>query len=717
MKPTKKYRKIKKYKSKKHKRKFIGGRDKDPTEPINGTIYARPDMKSFKKLDPSIIDADRKVSCDGVKDHVTLLNKLQGYDYFKLNKPMTLVLFPYCNEEIKQRQLVPSSIADAVDLVNRPLLDALSMNAFIKAFSDDKNKFQFEYNSLIPPLTIELDKESNTKYIASPPTNAPLFIETLKDYIAENLHRKKKGIFIVSHSGFMTNLMMELLKMEQGEFGAPNLHTDQYQGQLNIAFDNLDIIHIQYDTETQLFLNVTIRRRVYKYNINANHQQTDAKEPTEDDVIQHKILSENKCTILNIFIMRHCLACHNLSSKISDKAIQYFANRKGYLNYSLCLRKTCADLLHAKNDLLNLFKTYCFFNKSPNFSEIIFGSSVIFRAILTCSLVFNCLTNESKLELIEEAHAFEALQKQLEESSPTYEPQPISRITPPPPTRKPPSLLSKLLPPTRKPPSLPSTLPPPTRKPPSLPLPSTRPTHTRKPPTLPSTPPPTNWRAPAGVFGLASDDEDLFKLIHPKGRSIPPSASSTPPPSASSRPLPLEPVKEGALFDGDTGAGTGKKPITLSRDFSDLSQRLNSLELSPNRSIPPSPTGSERDESEGDESDEDDLIARLEKLSKKDEGKSNRPKTKQEEDAELFERLSQLTRPSSSYSDEKVSEERLDNARRTGGSKRRKKKPRRQTHKKNKKKQKNTKKNNIIYKKYKIILFLTFHLSSKNIVC
>ena len=675
----------KKYKSKKHKKKFIGGRDKDPIQ-ISGTTFARPDMKSFSTNDPSIIE-DMKISCDGVKDQDTLLDKLLKYPYFQITQPMNLVLFPYCNEEIKQRKFVSEEFADKVDLVNKPLLDPVSMNAFKTAFGPN---FSFNKTNV---------RQQNGSVI-SDPTSANEFIIFLKRYIQQN--SRKKGIFIVSHSGFMTNLMMELLKMEQGEFGAPNLHTDQYQGQLNIAFDNLDIIHIQYDTETQLFLNVTIRRRVYKYNINANHQQTDAKEPTEDDVIQHKILSENKCTILNIFIMRHCLACHNLSSKISDKAIQYFANRKGYLNYSLCLRKTCADLLHAKNDLLNLFKTYCFFNKSPNFSEIIFGSSVIFRAILTCSLVFNCLTNESKLELIEEAHAFEALQKQLEESSPTYEPQPISRITPPPPTRKPPSLLSKLLPPTRKPPSLPSTLPPPTRKPPSLPLPSTRPTHTRKPPTLPlpstrpthtrkpptlpSTPPPTNWRAPAGVFGLASDDEDLFKLIHPKGRSIPPSASSTPPPSASSRPLPLEPVKEGALFDGDTGAGTGKKPITLSRDFSDLSQRLNSLELSPNRSIPPSPTGSERDESEGDESDEDDLIARLEKLSKKDEGKSNRPKTKQEEDAELFERLSQLTRPSSSYSDEKVSEERLDNARRTGGSKRRKKKPRRQTHKKKQKK-------------------------------
>ena len=32
--------------------------------------------------------------------------------------------------------------------------------------------------------------------------------------------------------------------------------------------------------------------------------------------------------------MRHCLACHNLSSSLIEKASQYMFNTKGYLNYS-----------------------------------------------------------------------------------------------------------------------------------------------------------------------------------------------------------------------------------------------------------------------------------------------------------------------------------------------------------------------------------------------
>ena len=36
-------------------------------------------MRSFKKLDPSIIKADMKLSCDGVKNQDTLLAKLSTY--------------------------------------------------------------------------------------------------------------------------------------------------------------------------------------------------------------------------------------------------------------------------------------------------------------------------------------------------------------------------------------------------------------------------------------------------------------------------------------------------------------------------------------------------------------------------------------------------------------------------------------------------------------
>ena len=381
----------KKYKSKKHKKKFIGGRDKHPIQ-ISGTTYARPDMKSFSTNHPNIIK-DMKISCNGVKDQDTLLDKLSKYPYFQITQPMNLVLFPYCNEEIKQRKFVSEKFADKVDLVNKPLLDPVSMNAFETAFGPN---FSFNKTNV---------RQQNGSVI-SDPTSANNFIIFLKKYIQEN--SRKKGIFIVSHSGFMTNLMMELLKMEQqynGEnFGAPDLYTDIHQHNYNIAFDNLDIIHIQYDTKNKLFLNITIRRHRYQYNIDPGRQQTDANEPIETNITKQEIASEDDCPIINIFIMRHCLACHNLSSSLIEKASQYMFDTKGYLNYSLCLRKTCFDLLKVKNNLLDLFRTYCFFNKSPiRLSEIVFGSSVIFRAILTCSLVFNSLTRpESTEEEIEQ---------------------------------------------------------------------------------------------------------------------------------------------------------------------------------------------------------------------------------------------------------------------------------------------------------------------------
>ena len=67
-------------------------------------------MKSFSISDLSIIE-DMKISCDGVKDQDTLLDKLINYPYFQITQPMRLVLFPYCNEEIKQRKFISRRIS------------------------------------------------------------------------------------------------------------------------------------------------------------------------------------------------------------------------------------------------------------------------------------------------------------------------------------------------------------------------------------------------------------------------------------------------------------------------------------------------------------------------------------------------------------------------------------------------------------------------------
>jgi hypothetical protein len=389
MKTKNKPRKIRKYKSKKYKRKLIGGRDKRPIL-IRDEPYVRPDMKSFNPNDSSILE-DMKISCDGVTNQASLLGKLIEYPYIKLTQPMTLVLFPYCNEEIKQTKGISSALADTFDLVNKPLLDEISLRSFETAFGN----FEFQ------PTTELIVKHDNSviKSVTSPPTNPDEFINFLKTYIAQSLNTKK-GIFIVSHSGFMTSLMIKLLESEQGKFGPPDLYTDNYESAPNIAFDNLDMIHLQYDKHQQLFLNITIRRHRYKYNLDTNGPL-----PTESNIQHIQIENERECPVLNIFIMRHCLACHNLSNSLSEKASQYMFNTKGYLNYALCLRKTCFDLLRVKNQLLHLFKIYCFFNQDPKnrLSEIVFGSSVLFRSILTCSLVFNSLTRkESTTDEIEQ---------------------------------------------------------------------------------------------------------------------------------------------------------------------------------------------------------------------------------------------------------------------------------------------------------------------------
>jgi hypothetical protein len=166
--------------------------------------------------------------------------------------------------------------------------------------------------------------------------------------------------------------------------------------------------------------------------------------------------------------------------------------------------------------------------------------------------------------------------------------------------------------------------------------------------------------------------------------------------TAVQRDLPRAPLPvEGGVgeYEGDSGAGIGVPPSkkSLSRSLSDTSQRLERLKRTPNPSPPSSPSES----SSSDDLDIDAFLAASgERLAKAKEdvtpstrkGKSDRAKTEEEKQAEIMKRLDELPRASRSDSDEEISKERLDNAKRTGGSKRRKKKPRRQTHKKKQKK-------------------------------
>ena len=81
------------------------------------------------------------------------------------------------------------------------------------------------------------------------------------------------------------------------------------------------------------------------------------------------------------FIMRHCAACHNHPS-FTDKERQ---NYKALTTWSICFPNTIQELKSRRKHLLLLF------DKWGGISNMKFGSSIVFRAILTNILLFNIL--------------------------------------------------------------------------------------------------------------------------------------------------------------------------------------------------------------------------------------------------------------------------------------------------------------------------------------
>jgi hypothetical protein len=111
-------------------------------------------------------------------------------------------------------------------------------------------------------------------------------------------------------------------------------------------------------------------------------------EPHENEISE--LYNNNKNDIINIFIMRHCVGCHNIASKKTDKGLQFLkqqviGNQWGYLSHAMCIKETVGEMEEMSIPLLELFEKY------GEFENYNFASSIIFRAILTGGLLYNIL--------------------------------------------------------------------------------------------------------------------------------------------------------------------------------------------------------------------------------------------------------------------------------------------------------------------------------------
>ena len=235
---------------------------------------------------------------------------------------------------------------------------------------------------------------SDSKGATSPGYDPKMFIKGLTAF--------NKNCFIVSHSGFMTKLYDYIVKtglinqsdmygdiynkydsepsmeetiIQKGIYGGGILKKIGLQRERDYGvFDNLDIIQLIFDNTGKIHY-LLIRRY-------SNNYQLD-----NDIKIDYEV-----SLLKSVFIMRHCLGCHNVTPGITTKIGQAFKQARtgenyGYLDWSLCFEDTVDEMIAVRKDLYGLLENY------GGFKSYTFGSSVIFRAILTSILMYNVISN------------------------------------------------------------------------------------------------------------------------------------------------------------------------------------------------------------------------------------------------------------------------------------------------------------------------------------
>lgn len=373
-----------------------------------------------------------KESCDNLLNLGDLKNKLISSFPLAITNPNTeelnLKLFSYCNEVNKLQSNI--EIISNLDNVNR----AFTSYSVISIL---ENTFQASIHPAFGISGIIEKSIGGEKGIASEESSPNRFDKNLCKFVGRILKedRNKKGIFIVSHSGFMTSLVKFYVEQNIKFFTAKDELNDSYYP--GIAFDNLDILHLQYNKETGKIVNLTKRKFRDRYREPHTEYEGDPDlEPSakvdepiplyeselrdyreskvrflsyqyKDVEYKYPKLEESDTEeqvgspVFNIFIMRHCLGCHNISEGKLTKVETLLANNmgtkknRGYLDWAMCLRGTFADMQYRKDDIKRLLQKYCFDVYKPfNLKDIIFGSSVIFRSMLTSILLYRCLSLE-----------------------------------------------------------------------------------------------------------------------------------------------------------------------------------------------------------------------------------------------------------------------------------------------------------------------------------
>ena len=260
-------------------------------------------------------------------------------------------LVPFCNEQLLANQII--------DRVNRPFMSLAASEAM-----EDLFNVKFEMSSLI---TIENNE------IRGPDSSVTNFLHYIREKITSKRRndRTKKNQLIsrrwvmVSHGTFMRNLCQHL------------------KTKLTLDFDNLDVIRIEFTPE----MNECYTQLKFKddYEIGTDIAVIEPK-------VEPKGTEYENDTHQYVYIIRHCIACHNVKSvKMITKLKSSYSG-----DHSMCTIETAREVETKAPFLKKMFDKDI--NSTGNVINrpIFFTSSIIFRAALTACLIRAAI---SKLEI------------------------------------------------------------------------------------------------------------------------------------------------------------------------------------------------------------------------------------------------------------------------------------------------------------------------------
>jgi hypothetical protein len=304
--------------------------------------------------------------CKGIKTKKNLDNKLQTLHSKilidknnKKNKNIqNIKLLPYCGEKVH--------VSTIINKVNESSIDKDIIENINKIFTV-KIEPEFINEGILEEYKTKKINSNDSKNISFRSIYNP---EEFKNLIEnkqklDTILNKKKHMFVVVHGNFLKQFA-------------------KLYGHM-LTFDNLDILQLTIYINVSKSINlINIYNRKFSENYEIKHKlRTDLVELHSKQFIK-----------TNIYLMRHCVACHNIiDSKFNSKIIMHMFQKMqrelGFSKYSICSPYTIDELQNKSTNFLNIFNTEC-----DGIENIQFCSSVIFRAILTCTLLVKILFNK-----------------------------------------------------------------------------------------------------------------------------------------------------------------------------------------------------------------------------------------------------------------------------------------------------------------------------------